>query len=357
MGSKKKFVEPRLGFIIGRFQPRHKGHENLIASAARQVERLIVFIGSADRPRSIKNPWTFKERATSMKDWLRNEQIHNVTIIPLNDYRYSNPQWLSDVNTVIKNKSTHENYTLTEEEIAMFGFEKSGNDYLKWFPQYQFVNIQTVFPKSATDIRDEMLAQTLLLESTATHLVQNTGVPPEVLEDYKFYLKEQQLFKDYPFPETLNFNCGDAILECAGHILLIQRGRAPGKGCWALPGGFRDRKDVNWIDTAYRELQEETNVRIPEVVLRTKTVATKLYDDINRSFGLPRNTLAVHIRVEPNADGTLPRANGADDAADVRWVPINEIMNNYDLYDDHKDIIQDMCRVQPLPAHENPRFN
>jgi bifunctional NMN adenylyltransferase/nudix hydrolase len=346
MGNKKIIKpEPRVGFIIGRFEPRHKGHENLIASAARQVETLIVIIGSADRPRSIKNPWTYKERATSMKDWLRNEQIDNVRIVPLNDYRYSDPQWLSDVNTVIRSFSNG----ATDDEIAMFGFDKSGNDYLKWFPQYQYVNIQTAFPRSATDIRDEMLANALA--------GNQTGIPPEVLADYKFYLGEQKLFSNYPFPETLNFNCGDAVLECAGHILLIQRGKAPGKGCWALPGGFRDRKDVKWIDTAYRELREETNVRIPEIVLRTKTVSTKLYDDINRSFGLPRNTLAVHIRVEPDADGTLPRVSGNDDAADARWVPINEIMNNYDLYDDHKDIIQDMCRVQPLPAHENPRFN
>lgn len=347
MGNKKA-VEPRVGYVIGRFEPRHKGHENLIASAARQVETLIVFIGSADRPRSIKNPWTYKERATSMKDWLRNERINNVQIYPVNDYRYSNPQWLSDVNEVIS--GVQKELDVPDEQVALFGFDKAGNDYLKWWPQYRFVNIQTAFPSSATDIRNEMFAKAMQGSDTA-------GVPASVLEDFKFYLGEDKRFTNYPFPETLNFNCGDAILECAGHILLVQRGKAPGKGCWALPGGFRDRKDAKWIDTAFRELQEETNVRVPEVVLRSKMVAWKLYDDINRSYGLPRNTLAVHIRIEPNADGTLPRANGNDDAADARWVPINEIMNDYDLYDDHKDIIQDMCRVQPLPAHKNPRFN
>jgi hypothetical protein len=30
----------------------------------------------------------------------------------------------------------------------------------------------------------------------------------------------------------------DAVVQAAGHVLLVQRGRAPGKGLWALPGGF-----------------------------------------------------------------------------------------------------------------------
>jgi bifunctional NMN adenylyltransferase/nudix hydrolase len=360
----KKFnskPKPRLGFIIGRFQPRHVGHENLIREAAKQVEWLIVLIGSVNTPRSIKNPWTFRERATSMQDWLRNEGLqHKVKIYPVNDYRYSNAQWTGDVTSIIKLNQVREansgafecDFHIPDEEVALFGFDKTGNDYLKWFPQYQYINVETTFTGCASDVRNELLANAL---ANPTEYL-GPKFPQTVIDDYKFYLDEQKLFANYPFPSTLNFNCADAVLECAGHILLVQRGKAPGRDCWALPGGFRDRKDVEWIDAAYRELREETNVRVPDVVLRTKTVATKLYDNIYRSFGLPRNTLAVHIRIEPDADGHLPRANGADDAALAEWKSIDEIMNGLDLYDDHKDIIQDLCRVLPLPAHKNPRF-
>jgi bifunctional NMN adenylyltransferase/nudix hydrolase len=368
--------KPRLGFIIGRFQPRHIGHENLIREAAKQVEWLIVLIGSVNVPRSIKNPWTYRERATSMQDWLRNEGLqHKVKIYPVNDYRYSNAQWTADVTSIIKLNQARESnsgpfecdFFIPDEEVALFGFDKTGNDYLKWFPQYQYINIETTFTGCASDVRNELLASALA--NPGEYI--GPKFPQTVIDDYKFYLEEQKMFVDgwiekkdgieihhkpYPYPATLNFNCADTVLECAGHILLVQRGKTPGRGCWALPGGFRDRKDVEWIDAAYRELREETNVRVPDVVLRTKTVATKLYDNIYRSFGLPRNTLAVHIRIEPDADGSLPRANGADDAALAEWKSIDEIMNGLDLYDDHKDIIQDMCRVLPLPAHKNPRF-
>jgi 8-oxo-dGTP diphosphatase len=46
-----------------------------------------------------------------------------------------------------------------------------------------------------------------------------------------------------------------------GHleILLIQRNKSPFKGKWALPGGFIDM-DENLIDSAYRELLEETGI-------------------------------------------------------------------------------------------------
>jgi bifunctional NMN adenylyltransferase/nudix hydrolase len=174
-------------------------------------------------------------------------------------------------------------------------------------------------------------------------------MPETVRGDYAFYQKEKQLFKDYPFPETLNFNCSDAILECQGHILLIQRKFSPGKGAWALPGGFRNQKET-FLDCAIRELQEETNVRVPEKVLRGSIVKTQLFDDPKRSFGIPRNTMAVYMRISPNPDFSLPRANGADDAALCKWVPLTEALNSIEMYDDHKDIVSTMTGVMPMPA-------
>ena len=150
-------------------------------------------------------------------------------------------------------------------------------------------------------------------------------------------------------PETLNFNCSDAVLECQGHVLLIQRKFAPGAGAWALPGGFRNQRET-FLDCAIRELMEETNVRIPEKVLRGSIVKTELFDSPNRSFGIPRNTMAVYMRISPNPDYTLPRANGSDDAALCKWVPLTDALNNIEMYDDHKDIISKVTGVNPMPA-------
>jgi bifunctional NMN adenylyltransferase/nudix hydrolase len=255
--------------------------------------------------------------------------IHNVEIIPLNDYRYSNTQWMSDV------RATVEHYEMGTP--TLFGHMKEGNDYLTWFPDWKFKSIEMSVHVDATAVRNRMFD------------LQDPDMPSTVQDDWAFYQKEKVTFANYPFPETLNFNCSDAILECQGHVLLIQRKFAPGRGAWALPGGFRNQRET-FLDCAIRELIEETNVRVPEKVLRGSIVKTELFDDPSRSFGIPRNTMAVYMRVNPNPDFSLPRANGADDAALCKWVPLTDALNTIQMYDDHKDILAKMTGVNPMPA-------
>ena len=279
--------------------------------------------------RSIKNPWTYEERKQMLSLKLHAERITNYEIIPLNDYRYSDTQWMSDV------RATIEHFNMGAP--ILFGHIKEGNDYLKWFPELKFKSIEAQYNIDATHIREEMFKN-------------NDPLMPETVRgDYAFYQKEKQLFKDYPFPETLNFNCSDAILECQGHVLLIQRKFSPGRGAWALPGGFRNQRET-FLDCAIRELMEETNVRVPEKVLRGSIVKTELFDSPRRSFGIPRNTMAVYMRISPNPDYSLPRANGADDAALCKWVPLTDALNNIEMYDDHKDIISKVTGVMSMPA-------
>jgi len=329
-----------LGILIGRFQPLHSGHRDLIRQAAKQCKYLVILVGSANRCRSIKNPFTYAERAKEIDKFLFHEKLINVSMVPLNDYPYSDSQWINDINIIAEEKRD----AVKASNVTLFGFQKEGNNYLKWFPQYNFVNITTPYAICSTDIRK------LWFEAAQYNF------DPSVVADWKYFEKEKELFSGYPFPETLNFNCADAILECCGHILLIQRGAAPGKDTWALPGGFKNANET-FIDCAIRELMEETNVRVPEKVLRGSIVSSRLFDSPSRGSGIPRNTLAVHIKISANADGSLPRANGADDAIDSKWVKITDIMNTMSMYDDHSSIISAMCGVLPLPAHVNPRFN
>lgn len=319
----------RSGIFIGRFQPVHQGHIHAISVAASQVQKLYILIGSANQCRSIKNPWTYEERKQMLHMKLHSARITNYEIIPLNDYRYSDTQWMSDV------RATIEHFDM--KNPVLFGHVKEGNDYLKWFPELQFKSIEAHHSLDATSIRNRMFD------------LNDPDMPATVKGDYEFYKKEKQLFKDYPYPETLNFNCSDAVLECQGHVLLIQRKFSPGKDAWALPGGFKNQRET-FLDCAIRELIEETNVRVPEKVLRGSIVKTELFDSPNRSFGIPRNTMAVYMRISPNPDYSLPRANGADDAALCKWVPLTDALNNIEMYDDHKDIISKITGVMPMPA-------
>lgn len=319
----------KTGIFIGRFQPIHQGHVHALGIAASQVDKLYILVGSANTCRSIKNPFSFVERSYMIHTKMRGAGIKNYEIVPLNDYPYSDTQWMTDV------RGTIEHFKM--ENVTLFGHMKEGNNYLKWFPELKFKDIESQYSVNATQIRQQMFDE------------NDKIMPKTVHDDYAFYQKEKELFANYPFPETLNFNCSDAVLECQGHILLIQRKFAPGAGAWALPGGFKNRNE-NFLDCAIRELQEETNVRVPEKVLRGSIVKTQLFDSPNRSFGIPRNTMAVYMRVNPNPDGSLPRANGADDAAMCKWVPLTDALNNIDMYDDHKAIVSTMTGVMPMPA-------
>lgn len=319
----------KTGIFIGRFQPVHQGHVHALGIAASQVDKLYIFVGSANQCRSIRNPWTFQERSSMLRAKLHASRITNFEVIPLNDYRYSNTQWMSDV------RATAEHYDM--DTPTLFGHMKEGNDYLTWFPDWKFKSIEAEYAVDATGIRNRMFD------------LKDPDMPATVQDDWAFYQKEKVTFANYPFPETLNFNCSDAILECQGHVLLIQRKFAPGRGAWALPGGFRNQRET-FLDCAIRELIEETNVRVPEKVLRGSIVKTELFDDPSRSFGIPRNTMAVYMRINPNPDFSLPRANGADDAALCKWVPLTDALNTIEMYDDHKDILSKVTGVNPMPA-------
>lgn len=323
------------GIFIGRFQPMHEGHQAVLGQAASRCTKLLILVGSANSCRSVKNPWFFEERKDMISKKLRSAGISNHIIMPINDYPYNDPQWISDVRETVKYS-----FGNTETVPTLFGHTKEGNDYLKWFPDWKFQDLQATIHLNATQVRERMFAE------------NHREMPETVRKDFLYYKKEAELFSGYPFPETLNFNCGDAVIECQGFIALIKRKNSPGQGTWALPGGFKNRNE-SFIDALFRELIEELGIKVPEKVLRGSLVKTKLYDSPHRSFGIPRNTLAGYIRINPDPNGQLPKLKAKDDALQAEWFTLNDALNKMPLYDDHKHIISELTGVMPRPAYIN----
>lgn len=328
----------KLGVLIGRFQvpEMHEGHRFLVREMLEKCDRVLILFGSANRTRSVKNPFTYQERkAAALK------LFPTILTAPINDYLYSDSQWMADVAATIEDcrEGLCHEYETGDVEVVLYGHHKDGNDYLRWFPQYQYVNINSDIDISGTEVRNSF-----------SHLL-----PENVQADMAYFAKERKTFSRYPYPGSLNICCGDAVVECLGHILLIKRKFTPGAGNWALPGGHKNT-DETFLQCALRELKEETNIRIPEPVLLGSIKSTRLFDSPKRSSGIPKLTLAVHLVVKPNPDGSLPRANGSDDAAETSWVPIADVLNKLKLHDDHGDIISEMTGVKPLRASNNPNI-
>jgi nicotinamide-nucleotide adenylyltransferase len=86
------------GLFIGRFQPVHKGHIDIIKKIMQEVDELIIGIGSAQESHTLENPFTAGERELMILRSLAEEQIDlsKVHIIPIPDVN-NNAIWVSYV--------------------------------------------------------------------------------------------------------------------------------------------------------------------------------------------------------------------------------------------------------------------
>ena len=130
----------------------------------------------------------------------------------------------------------------------------------------------------------------------------------------------------------------DAVVIQSAHVLLIRRRAEPGRGQWALPGGFLNPEE-RMLDGAIRELREETKIKVPEAVLRGSIKASQPYDDPHRSERGRLITQAFLFQLPDQIE--LPKVKGSDDADKARWVPLADLKAD-ELFEDHYFIIKDM---------------
>ena len=163
-------------------------------------------------------------------------------------------------------------------------------------------------------------------------------------EEYKVQCLEHHFYSSYsmswglaPFPSL--FVTTDAVVTWKGHVLLIKRKAHPGKGQWALPGGFLEH-NITIRRNIIKELREETRIALPNAMLDKCIVATDVFDDPRRSLRGRIITHAGHVVLD-NAITELPEVRGDDDAEQARWFTYAEILDCMDqLFDDHSDIIK-----------------
>jgi len=120
---------------------------------------------------------------------------------------------------------------------------------------------------------------------------------------------------------------GALIIE-DGRMLLIRRGRGAYVGHWAVPGG-RQRRGEAMRQAAAREVREETGI---EVEVGDLVWAGDIMDP-----GVPP---AYHYTVVDFAATPIGGVlKSGDDAAEARWVPLDEVRSlpltptMYDLLD------------------------
>ncbi|WP_319509043.1 nicotinamide-nucleotide adenylyltransferase [uncultured Methanolobus sp.] len=85
----------RRAFYIGRFQPFHLGHYSIINDIARDVDEVVIGIGSAQKSHELKNPFTAGERVMMIRHSLEDANVKHYAI-PLEDLQ-RNAVWVSHI--------------------------------------------------------------------------------------------------------------------------------------------------------------------------------------------------------------------------------------------------------------------
>lgn len=86
------------GFYIGRFQPYHQGHHEMVGEITGEVDELVVGIGSADQSHTTANPFTAGERVTMITKALVEYDVVTY-VVPIEDLnRHS--VWVSHVQSM-----------------------------------------------------------------------------------------------------------------------------------------------------------------------------------------------------------------------------------------------------------------
>lgn len=290
-------------------------------------------------------------------------------IKPLEDYTYRDELWTVAVQDTV-NETINEVYKVKQNrKIGLIGCSKDNSSYyLKLFPQYGNVNVRFLNPLNATQIRENFflrgihstfyreggkLSGATVMDSQVTNWLDHfrfidpkevSKGPTEAYEQVRDYMEAcktnyaaRQKGQQYPVQDV----AADALVVQSGHILMVERKGAIGKGLLAMPGGYVEENET-FLDAALRELREETTLKVPVPVLKGSMKATFLADDPYRS---ERGRMISQVHLFRLTDQlNLPDVRGGDDANKAFWMPISDVSPE-NCFEDHYDVI---CKMLGL---------
>jgi len=333
-----------LAVLIGRFQPFHLGHLGLLEAALGLAPRAVVVLGSAGGARLVKNPFTEAERIETIRASLTPEQHRRVSFLTLRDY-YDEPRWARALKAAVARECQGQG------QVGLVGFRKDeSSSYLSLFPEWSEHALPRQAPIDGTELRRLYFAS----GHAALPAELLAAVPQAVaqfLNDFKASAEFERLREELAALDANRAQYGsgpfvtvDALVTLGERVLLVQRGRAPGKGLWALPGGFLEGSE-RLLSAAIRELLEETKLTCSDAELRAAFQAVAVFDHPQRSQRGRTITHAHRFNLTPG-NRTLPSVEGADDAQAARWFDVAQLPSmTRELFEDHYQIIDHFLAI------------
>jgi nicotinamide-nucleotide adenylyltransferase len=158
------------GLFVGRFQPFHLGHIGAIKDILKEVDELVIVIGSAQYSHTVNNPFTAGERLTMVRRALEEAGIDysRVWVVPVPDV-HLHMMWVSAVEGYTPSFDVaYSNEPLTRR---LFIEAKYNVKAIRFYERKLY---------SSTEVRTKMLKgeswETLVPESVATFIKEIDGV-------------------------------------------------------------------------------------------------------------------------------------------------------------------------------------
>jgi len=378
MATSKKDVT----VYIGRFSPFHRGHAEVLKRAMLTSKLVIVLVGSTGQARNLKNPFTYEERvrvitatafdfvvAGIVEHGNPSSVLGELVILPLPDQPYNDGLWIRSVQEKVKHAidafAVKTGQLLTD--VYLTGSDRDESTwYLSAFPQYKqdlvdehrntnvllsATSVREVLFSGAASVTDGVKLGVKVPDSTRNFLLEFMKTPEcKLLQQERAHLDAyKKSWSSAPYPPT--FVTTDAIVVQSGHVLVVERGAFPGKGLWALPGGFLNQNE-RLADGCIRELIEETGIKVPEALLRAavKTAPKEIFDNPGRSLRGRTITTAFLIRLDDTKP--LPKVKGQNaplsetgneavvETAKAFWLPLSTALDKTDMwFEDHHALL------------------
>jgi nicotinamide-nucleotide adenylyltransferase len=121
------------GVFVGRFQPFHKGHLEVVKKIDKEVDEIVVIVGSSQYSHRLDNPFTAGERITMIRKALEEAgiQLQRIWIIPVPDV-HQHALWVSQiVGYAPKFDVVYANEPLTSRLFTEAGFKVKPLPFIK----------------------------------------------------------------------------------------------------------------------------------------------------------------------------------------------------------------------------------
>lgn len=146
--------------LIGRYQPFHNGHLALLRRALELGEWCVVVLGSTQESLTERNPFTWEERAEMICGSVRAADRARLIFVPMPDL-FDEPRWAAEVQRLVT-AELGERHTAPQPSIVLVGhFKDPTSEYLRAFPDWPLVHVDSVPDLHATDLRAWYLSQPL----------------------------------------------------------------------------------------------------------------------------------------------------------------------------------------------------